>query len=72
MKARLAAGFGGYPLVGTAEQIVDKLIALQETGIDGVVLSWVNYRDEMRQWIDEVMPLLDQAGLRGPYRRASR
>jgi dimethylsulfone monooxygenase len=68
MKRRLAAGFGGYPLVGTPEQIVDRLIALCETGIDGVVLSWVNYHDEMRQWIAEVMPLLEQAGLRRPHR----
>jgi dimethylsulfone monooxygenase len=68
MKERLAAGFGGYPLVGTPEQIVDKLLALSATGIDGVVLSWVNYQVEMRQWIAEVMPLLEQAGLRQPHR----
>jgi hypothetical protein len=48
------------------------LIALTETGIDGVVLSWVNYHDEMRQWIVEVMPLLEQAGLRKPHRPAWR
>ena len=60
MKARLAAGFGGYPLVGTPAQIVDKLVALTETGIDGVVLSWVNCHEEMRQWIVEVLPLLEQ------------
>ncbi len=67
MKVRLAGGFGGYPLVGTPAQIVDKLIALTKTGIDGVVLSWVNYHDEMRQWIAEVMPLIEQAGLRKPH-----
>jgi alkanesulfonate monooxygenase SsuD/methylene tetrahydromethanopterin reductase-like flavin-dependent oxidoreductase (luciferase family) len=72
MKARLVAGFGGYPLVGTPAQIVDKLIALTKTGIDGVVLSWVNYHDELRQWNAEVMPLLEQAGLRKPHRSAKR
>jgi dimethylsulfone monooxygenase len=71
MKARIVAGWGGYPLVGTPEQIVDQLSALSQIGIDGVVLSWVNYHDEMRQWIAEVMPLLEQAGLRRPHRPAA-
>jgi alkanesulfonate monooxygenase SsuD/methylene tetrahydromethanopterin reductase-like flavin-dependent oxidoreductase (luciferase family) len=66
MKVRLAAGWGGYPLVGTAEQIVEEVDALTRAGLDGVVLSWVNYQDEMRQWIAEVMPLVEQAGLRKP------
>jgi dimethylsulfone monooxygenase len=68
MKAQLAAGWGGHPLVGTAEQIVDELATLTGIGYDGVVLSWVNYHDEMRQWIAEVMPLIEQAGLRRPHR----
>jgi len=68
LRRRLVGGWGGYPLVGTAAQIVDKLIELIKTGLDGVVLSWVNYHDEMRQWIAEVMPLIEQAGLRKPHR----
>ena len=48
--------------------IADQLIALANTGLDGIVLSCVNYHDEMRQWIDKVMPLIEQAGLRKPYR----
>jgi dimethylsulfone monooxygenase len=55
-------------LVGTAEQIVDELGRLSGAGLDGIVLSWVNYHDEMRQWIAEVMPLIEQASLRKPYR----
>jgi dimethylsulfone monooxygenase len=68
IKRRLIAGWGGYPLIGTPEQITDQLTALVNTGIDGIVLSWVNYHDEMRQWIKEVMPLMEQADLRKPYR----
>ncbi len=64
----MVAGWGGYPLVGTPAQIVDELIALNKTGLDGIVLSWVNYHDEMRQFIAEVMPLIEQTGLRKPYR----
>jgi hypothetical protein len=36
------------------------------------VLSWVNYHDEMRQWISEVMPLIEQAGLRQPLSTKNR
>ncbi len=58
------AGHGGYPLVGTPVQIVDQLETLARMGVDGCLMSWVNYQDELKQWIDEVNPLLEQAGLR--------
>lgn len=60
------AGHGGYPLVGTPEQIVDGLQRLSAMGVDGVLISWVDYLRECRQWIDEVLPLMEQAGLRAP------
>jgi alkanesulfonate monooxygenase SsuD/methylene tetrahydromethanopterin reductase-like flavin-dependent oxidoreductase (luciferase family) len=63
-KARLMAGYGSYPLVGTPEQIVDELVRLSADGIDGLALSWVNYAAELRQFTREILPLLRQAGLR--------
>ena len=60
------AGHGGYPLVGTPEQIVDKIEALSRMGVDGMLISWVDYLAECRQWIDDVMPLMEQTGLRRP------
>jgi FMNH2-dependent dimethyl sulfone monooxygenase len=68
IKRRMVAGRGGYPRVGTSEQVVDELARLSRAGLDGIVLSWVNYDDEMRQWMAEVMPLIEQAGLRKPHR----
>ena len=68
MEAIDGATYGALARHFSPAQIVDKLIALTETGIDGVVLSWVNYQQEMPQWIAEVMPLLEQAGLRKPHR----
>ena len=47
--------------------MVDALARIESLDIDGVVLSWVNYPQELRQWNREVMPLLEQAGLRKPY-----
>jgi alkanesulfonate monooxygenase SsuD/methylene tetrahydromethanopterin reductase-like flavin-dependent oxidoreductase (luciferase family) len=62
--ARLIAGYGSYPLVGTPEQIADALVRLSADGVDGLVLSWVDYQSELRQFIAEVLPLLEQAGVR--------
>jgi alkanesulfonate monooxygenase SsuD/methylene tetrahydromethanopterin reductase-like flavin-dependent oxidoreductase (luciferase family) len=63
-KARLMAGYGSYPLVGTPSQIVDELLRLSADGVDGLALTWVDYASELRQFIAEVLPLLGQCGLR--------
>ena len=58
------SGWGGYPLIGTKEQVVDKLTGLSRMGIDGVLLSWPRYEAGMREFRDVTYPLLKQAGLR--------
>jgi alkanesulfonate monooxygenase SsuD/methylene tetrahydromethanopterin reductase-like flavin-dependent oxidoreductase (luciferase family) len=57
-------------LVGTAEQIVDELGKLADIGVDGCLISWVDYKNELAQWNADVLPLLVQAGLRQPFRLA--
>ena len=64
LKFHMKAGWGGYPLVGTPDTIVGELQKLSSIGIDGVQLSWVDYRDGLERWQLDVMPLLEQAGLR--------
>jgi hypothetical protein len=39
-------------------------------GVDGLLISWVDYLGECRQWIDDVLPLMEQAGQRRPVDRA--
>ncbi|KPH04548.1 monooxygenase [Rhizobium leguminosarum bv. trifolii] len=63
-KERFIAGWGGYPIVGTPEQVADKLVALSDTGVDGALLTMVDYNEELPFFNDRVMPLLKQAGLR--------
>lgn len=65
-KENFAAGWGGYPLVGTPEQVTDKLIALSSTGVDGTLITMVDYNQEIPFWNERVMPLLEQASLRNP------
>ena len=71
-KAHFIAGHGGYPLVGTAEQITDELCKLADIGVDGCLISWVDYKNELKQWTAEVLPLLEKAGLRQPFRPAEK
>jgi dimethylsulfone monooxygenase len=63
-RKRYAGGLSSHPLIGRPETIVDELVRLQSAGIDGVTLSFVNFRDELPFFIDRVLPLLKQAALR--------
>jgi dimethylsulfone monooxygenase len=63
-KTRLITGWGGYPLIGTKEQVAQGLLTLSNMGLDGVVLSWPRYVEDMRQFQQETLPLLRHAGLR--------
>ena len=64
LKEHFIAGWAGYPLVGTKEQIVDGLRLLSDAGLDGVLLTWPKYVEGMRQFKEETMPLVIEAGLR--------
>jgi alkanesulfonate monooxygenase SsuD/methylene tetrahydromethanopterin reductase-like flavin-dependent oxidoreductase (luciferase family) len=58
------AGWGGFPLIGTKEQIVDGLQALSGAGLDGVLLAWPRFQQGMTEFRDVTYPLVRQAGLR--------
>jgi alkanesulfonate monooxygenase SsuD/methylene tetrahydromethanopterin reductase-like flavin-dependent oxidoreductase (luciferase family) len=60
-------GWGSYLIVGTPEQAAERLLRLSAMGLDGAVLSWVNYHEELAYWVTDVLPLLEQAGLRRPF-----
>ena len=48
------------------EQVTDQLLHLSSSGIDGTLVSMVDYNQELPYWMERVMPLLEQAGLRKP------
>jgi alkanesulfonate monooxygenase SsuD/methylene tetrahydromethanopterin reductase-like flavin-dependent oxidoreductase (luciferase family) len=63
-KMHFTAGWGGFPLIGTREQVVDGLAMLAKAGLDGILLSWPRYIADMRHFQKYTYPLLEQAGLR--------
>ena len=64
LKFHLKAGYFGYPLVGTAERIVEETMRLSAIGIDGLALVWCDYHDGLARWRESVSPMLVQCGLR--------
>ncbi len=58
------AGAGGFALVGTPDTIVDRLIALSDIGLDGLLLICADWLPELSGVRDRILPLMEQAGLR--------
>ena len=65
---RFIAGWGGYPLIGTPEQVVDQMIELHQLGVEGLILTWLDYLQELEYFGERVLPLLEQAGLRTAFK----
>ncbi len=50
MAEMMISGWGGFPLIGTKEQVVEGLATLSKIGLDGVLLSWPRYIEGMREF----------------------
>lgn len=64
IRDRFALGHGGFPLVGTPEQVADGITALAEAGFKGTTLSFVDYNAEFPYFRDHVLPIIEKRGLR--------
>ncbi|MDR3450112.1 MAG: LLM class flavin-dependent oxidoreductase [Alphaproteobacteria bacterium] len=64
IRVDMIAGYGGYRLLGTKEQVADELKMLVGAGVDGILLTWPAFIDGMQRFQREVYPLLVQEGLR--------
>jgi len=60
-------GIGGYPFVGTPDQVAQELANISEAGMRGIALSFVNYLDELPYFREEVLPRLARLGVRQPH-----
>jgi alkanesulfonate monooxygenase SsuD/methylene tetrahydromethanopterin reductase-like flavin-dependent oxidoreductase (luciferase family) len=68
LRRRIVEGGGGFPLIGGAETIAERIALLSDAGIDGLLLSWIEYAPGLRRFAGEVLPLLESRGLRAPSR----
>ena len=63
-RVRHAAGLSSFPLVGTPERVAEGLVDIARLGFAGTTLSFVNFKTELPYFIERVLPLLVQAGVR--------
>lgn len=65
-RIRFAAGHGGFPLIGSPDDIAAQLAQVSAAGFAGICFSFVNYLAEFPYFRDEVLPRLERLGLRAP------
>ena len=65
-RGRFAAGHGGWPLIGTPDDVADGLEQLAAAGLDGSVFGFVDYNKELPYFEQEVLPRLQRKGMRIP------
>jgi alkanesulfonate monooxygenase SsuD/methylene tetrahydromethanopterin reductase-like flavin-dependent oxidoreductase (luciferase family) len=56
----LALGGGALPIIGSREQVAEKLARLYHSGIDGILMEFLSYYDDTLRFEREIMPLLRQ------------
>jgi FMNH2-dependent dimethyl sulfone monooxygenase len=63
-RKRIAGGFGSYGMVGSPRDIAEQIVELHRAGFKGLSLSFVNFESELPYFIQEVLPIVERAGLR--------
>ncbi|MCO7219064.1 LLM class flavin-dependent oxidoreductase [Klenkia sp. PcliD-1-E] len=61
---RFIAGWGGYPIVGTPEQVTEELVKLNKAGMDGMIMGLIDPVQELDVFESDILPLMVQAGIR--------
>lgn len=61
--ASFAFGAGALPVLGTADDVADTLAELYRRGIDGVLMSYMDYYDDTLRFGDEIVPRLKRRGV---------
>ena len=55
---------GNIEIIGSPEQVVEKLVGLKQAGIDGVQLNFYDFREDLEYFGARILPLMKEAGLR--------
>lgn len=55
---------GNVEVIGTPEQVVEQFVQLRRAGVDGLQLSFFDFKPDLEFFGDRILPLMKQAGLR--------
>ncbi len=69
MRRKYAAAGPAQLISGDAAGIADQLQTISDCGADGVLMTWVDAKDGVDRFAREVIPLLEEKGLRQPFRK---
>lgn len=61
---RIVLSFGGWPVIGTPDEVAAQLKQLADLGLDGVALSWPDFEDGIARYQRDLLPRLQALGLR--------
>jgi alkanesulfonate monooxygenase SsuD/methylene tetrahydromethanopterin reductase-like flavin-dependent oxidoreductase (luciferase family) len=61
--ATFAFGAGSLPLLGTADEVAEQVAELHRRGMDGVLMSYMDYLADTRRFGQEIVPRLRKAGV---------
>jgi FMNH2-dependent dimethyl sulfone monooxygenase len=64
MKEAIISGTGTYPVVGSYDEVVECFKFLADCGLNGMAIGLVNYIEDMPVIRDEILPRMQQVGLR--------
>lgn len=65
-RGRFAAGHGSCPLVGTPDMVAGEIARFAEAGFAGMTVAFVDYVGELSYFAQEVLPRLEDKGVRLP------
>lgn len=65
-RGRFAGGHGVCPLIGSPDDVAAEIKRFWDAGFKGMTLSFVDYGGELDYFAQEVLPRLEQLGVRTP------
>ncbi len=66
--AQMIAGIGTTPVVGSFDQVAELFKRLNDSGLDGMAIGFVNYINDFAILRDEILPRMERLGLRKPLK----
>ncbi|KXT09901.1 hypothetical protein AC579_8809 [Pseudocercospora musae] len=70
LRKKFGSIYGSHTIIGTPRQVAGELYNVEKAGFDGGAIAFVDYIKEFPYFRDEVLPLLEEAGLRRPVQRS--
>ena len=57
---RMAGGAGSYPIIGPPKKVIQELNKINNAGVDGVVVSFLNFKDEVKFFTKKVLSVINK------------